>query len=103
VFVGLTGNWITQEYLLATGAIDVFAMDMNCSLPNLAEYAEKYGVTLVPVSRLVRMRGVEDSIDYKPELVKEQAEKLIELAIENFKKRKDKPARVPKRKQWASP
>ena len=101
VFVGLTGNWITQEYLLATGAIDVFAMDMNCSLPNLAEYAEKYGVTLVPVSKLVRMRGVEESIDYKPELVEEQAEKLIELAIENFRKRKDRPARVPKRKQEA--
>ncbi len=101
VFVGLTGNWITQEYLLATGAIDVFAMDMNCSLPNLAEYAEKYGVTLVPVSKLVRMRGVEESIDYKPELVEEQAEKLIELAIENFRKRKGKPARVPKRKQEA--
>ncbi len=101
VFVGLTGNWITQEYVLATGAIDVFAMDMNCSLPNLADYAEKYGVTLVPVSKLVRMRGVEDSLDYKPELVKEQAEKLIDIAIENFKKRKGKPTRVPKRKQEA--
>ncbi len=101
VFVGLTGNWITQEYLLATGAIDVFAMDMNCSLPNLAEYAEKYGVTLVPVSRLVRMRGVEESLDYKPELVKEQAERLVELAIENFRRRKDKPARVPERRQEA--
>jgi carbon-monoxide dehydrogenase catalytic subunit len=99
VFVGLTGNWITQEYVLATGAIDVFAMDMNCSLPNLADYAEKYGVTLVPVSKLVRMRGVENSLDYKPELVKEQAEELINIAIENFKKRKGKPARVPKRKQ----
>jgi carbon-monoxide dehydrogenase catalytic subunit len=101
VFVGLTGNWITQEYVLATGAIDVFAMDMNCSLPNLADYAEKYGVTLVPVSKLVRMRGVDKGLDYKPELVKEQAEELINIAIENFKKRKGKPTRVPKRKQEA--
>jgi len=101
VFVGLTGNWITQEYVLATGAIDVFAMDMNCSLPDLADYQEKYGVKLVPVSKLVRMRGVEDSLDYKPELVKEQAEKLVDLAIESFKNRKGKPTRVPQRKQDA--
>ncbi len=101
VFVGLTGNWITQEYVLATGAIDVFAMDMNCSLPNLADYQEKYGVKLVSVSKLVRMRGVDEAIDYKPELVEEQVKQLVDLAIESFKNRKGKPTNVPKRKQVA--
>jgi len=33
VFYGYTGNWIMQEAVLATGAVDVFAADMNCSLP----------------------------------------------------------------------
>ncbi|MDI7246737.1 MAG: anaerobic carbon-monoxide dehydrogenase catalytic subunit [Bacillota bacterium] len=87
VFVGLTGNWLNQEFVLATGAVDVFAMDMNCSLPSLAPIAEKYGATLVAVSRLVGVPGVEKRIVYDPDKVREQALEIIDLAIENFKRR----------------
>ncbi len=41
VFAGLTGNWLHIEPLLATGTVDIFAMDENCCPPNLAPYAEK--------------------------------------------------------------
>jgi len=92
VFVGLTGNWLNQEFVMATGAVDLFAMDMNCSVPNLNEFAEKYGGALVAVSRLVGVKGVDKHIDYEPEKVAEQALELIEIAIDNFKKRQGKPA-----------
>lgn len=88
VFVGVTGNWLSIEFALATGAIDVFAMDMNCSPPALALYGEKFNSTLVSVSKLVRMPRVDRHLDYKPEHVEEQAKELIKLAIENFKRRK---------------
>lgn len=88
VFVGLTGNWLNQEFVLATGAVDVFAMDMNCSLPSLAPIAEKYRVSLVSVSRLVGVPGVDRKIIYDPERVHEQAMEIIDIAIENFKRRK---------------
>jgi len=88
IFVGVTGNWLSIEFALATGAIDVFAMDMNCSPPALALYGEKYNSTLVSVSKLVRMPGVDRHLDYKPEHVEEQVKELIRLAIENFKRRK---------------
>ena len=100
VFAGLTGNWLSIEFALATGAIDLFAMDMNCSLPALALYGEKYGTTLVSVSKLVRIPGVDKHLDYKPEKVEKQAFELIEMAVENFKHRKTKGAvHVPDRKQ----
>lgn len=86
VFAGIAGNWISQEFALATGCIDVFAADMNCALPSLPEY-QRYGVRIIPVSRLVRFRGINEGLDYEPEKAKEIAEKLIEIAIENFKKR----------------
>ncbi len=102
VFRGLTGNWLTIEPLLATGTVDVFAMDENCSPPWLAPYAEKYGVTLVCVSDLVRMPGVEKHLDYKPTEVAGQARELIRLGIENFKKRHSRiTPRVPRRVQKA--
>ncbi len=99
VFVGCIGNWIMQEFAFATGAIDVFAMDMNCSLPTLGELAEKYGVTLVAVSELIGVPGTHYRIEYEPDKVQEQAWKLIELAVENFKRRRERQAKtgLPKR------
>lgn len=88
VFVGLTGNWLNQEYAIATGGIDLFAMDMNCSIPSLKSVADKYGTKLVAVSKLVGVVGVDEHIDYQPEEAEKQAGKLIDMAIENFKKRK---------------
>jgi len=100
VFRGLTGNWLGIEFSLATGAIDLLAMDMNCSPPALSLFGEKYGATLVTVSKLVRMPGVNRHIDYKPDEVEKQAEELIKLAIENFKKRKENvEAYVPRKRQ----
>jgi len=88
-FYGFTGNWISQEAVLASGSVDLFACDMNCSMPVDPIYAEKYGFTLVPVSDLVSFEGIGDRVDYIPEKVQEQAAKLLDMAIANFKKRKE--------------
>ncbi|WP_457570393.1 anaerobic carbon-monoxide dehydrogenase catalytic subunit [Desulfurobacterium sp.] len=88
VFAGLTANWIGIEYYLSTGAVDVFAMDMNCSLANLKEYADKYKFKLVAVSNIIGVPGAE-RLEYKPGNEKEIARKIIEMAIENFKERKN--------------
>ena len=88
VFYGFTGNWIMQEAVLASGCVDLFACDMNCSMPVDPKYAEKYKFKLVPVSPLVVFEGVADRIDYIPEKAEEQAGELLEMAIGNFKERK---------------
>ena len=90
VFVGLMGNWLSIEPMLATGAADVLAMEENCSPPAIDMYAEKYQVTLASISTLIGVPGVEHKIPYHPAEVDKMADKLIELGIENFKKRKGK-------------
>ncbi|MBP2145659.1 carbon-monoxide dehydrogenase catalytic subunit [Methanofollis sp. W23] len=87
VFWGYTGNWIMQEAVLATGAVDVFVADMNCSLPLDPAYAEKYHFKLVPVSELVAFEGVENRVDYDPVQADAQAARLLQMGIENFKGR----------------
>ncbi len=73
------------------------AMEENCSPPAIDMYAEKYQVTLVSVSTIVSMPGLEHAIPYHPDKVDEMADTLIDLAIENFKKRKGKvEPKVPK-------
>ncbi len=99
VFKGLTGNWINQEYVLATGAVDAFVADMNCTVPTSGLYAEKYGSKIIPVNKLVHIPGVENKINYKPEKVEEQALEIIDMAIENFKERKGEPTNIPENKQ----
>lgn len=88
VFYGFTGNWIMQEAVLASGCVDLFACDMNCSMPIDPKYAEKYKFKLVPVSELVVFEGVSDRVDYKPELAEKQAASLLQMAIDNFKTRR---------------
>lgn len=90
VFVGHMGNWLTIEPLLATGTVDVFAMEENCSPPAIDMYAEKYQVTLVSVSTIIDLPGLEHKIPYEPSEVADMADKLINLGIENFKKRKER-------------
>ncbi len=90
VFVGLMGNWLAIEPLLATGTVDVMAMEENCSPPAIDHYAEKYGATLVSISTIIDIPGLQHKIPYNPEKVDVMADSLIDLAIENFKKRKDK-------------
>ncbi len=88
VFYGFTGNWIMQEAVLATGCVDLFACDMNCSMPIDPKYAEKYKFKLIPVSEVVAFEGIEERVDYIPEKAEEQAAQLLQMAIDNFKERR---------------
>jgi carbon-monoxide dehydrogenase catalytic subunit len=88
VFYGFTGNWIMQEAVLASGCVDAFVADMNCSMPVDPLYAEKYKFKLIPVSELVAFEGVSDRINYVPEEAEKQAEQLLDMAVANFKERR---------------
>ncbi|KJS18892.1 MAG: hypothetical protein VR72_20595 [Clostridiaceae bacterium BRH_c20a] len=86
-FAGQLGNWLTQELMVATGAVDLVMMDLNCSIPGLKLAADKFHTQLVSVSHVLRMDGVDTNLDYVPEKVYEQAKELVEMAIETYKKR----------------
>ncbi|HMK46773.1 MAG TPA: anaerobic carbon-monoxide dehydrogenase catalytic subunit [Methanocella sp.] len=87
-FYGFTGNWIMQEPVLASGCVDLFVSDMNCSMPIDPLYAKKYHFKMIPVSPLVAFEGITDRMDYLPEQAKEQAEKLLQIGIDNFRTRR---------------
>jgi len=87
-FYGFTGNWIMQEAILASGCVDLFVCDMNCSMPVDPLYAQQYRFKLVPVSELVSFEGVTDRINYVPEKAQEQAAQLLQMAVDNFAERR---------------
>jgi anaerobic carbon-monoxide dehydrogenase catalytic subunit len=87
VFYGFTGNWIMQEAVLASGCVDLFAADMNCSMPIDPLYADRYHFKLVPLSDLVAFEGIDERVDYVPAEAREQAARLLNMAVANFKER----------------
>jgi carbon-monoxide dehydrogenase catalytic subunit len=88
VLFGFTGNWIMQEAVLASGCVDLFVADMNCSMPVDPLYAERYRFRLVPASELVAFEGVSDRVNYAPDRAAAQAAELLQMAIDNYPKRR---------------
>ncbi|MGB9597201.1 MAG: anaerobic carbon-monoxide dehydrogenase catalytic subunit, partial [Candidatus Poribacteria bacterium] len=87
VFYGQIGNWIQQELIIATGAVDVLAFDYNCVMPTISEeFAPKYHTKLISTDKTIRQAGVE-RLEYEPDKAKEIANKIMERAIEAFGKR----------------
>jgi carbon-monoxide dehydrogenase catalytic subunit len=68
--------------------VDLFACDMNCSMPIDPAYAEKYRFKLVPLSDLVAFEGVTERVNYLPNKAEKQAAKLLKMAVKNFPARR---------------
>jgi carbon-monoxide dehydrogenase catalytic subunit len=62
-------------------------MDLNCSVPTLKDYADKYGTKLISTDPVVRFTGVE-AVDFNPDKADEQAERILNMALDRFKARK---------------
>ena len=66
IFGGQLGNWIQEELFIATGLVDLFMMDLNCSVPTLKTFADKYGTKLLSTDPVVSFPGV-DKLQFDPE------------------------------------
>ncbi len=84
---GQEGEWLSQEYLLATGAVDLFMFDYNCTVATLPLFANRFGTKLLSVDPVIRMPDVE-AIDFIPEKMMEQAAQVLEKAIQSFERRR---------------
>ncbi len=84
---GQEGEWLSEEYLLATGCVDLFMFDYNCTVPTLPLYAKRFGTTMVSTHEVIRLPGTE-TVEFVPERMAEQAGKILAMAIEAYKRRK---------------
>lgn len=84
---GQEGEWLSEEYLLATGVVDLFMFDYNCTVPTLPLYAKRFGTKLLSTHPVIKLQGTE-TLDFVPEKMKEQASQALNKAIEAFRQRK---------------
>ncbi len=96
--IPIAGNFLNQELVIATGAIELMAVDVQCVMQGLTSVAKCYHTKLVTTSDKARMPGVEHvSIDERTAL--NTAKKLVKMAIDNYKNRGE--VYIPKDKKSA--
>jgi carbon-monoxide dehydrogenase catalytic subunit len=84
--IPIAGNFLNQELVVATGAIELMAVDVQCIMQGLTEVAKCYHTRLVTTADKARMAGVEHvSIEERTAL--KTARELVKMAIANFRNR----------------
>jgi anaerobic carbon-monoxide dehydrogenase catalytic subunit len=93
--IPIAGNFLNQELVIATGAIELMAVDVQCIMQGLTQVAKCYHTKLVTTTDKAKMAGVEHvPIDEKDAL--NIAKDLVRRAIDNYKNRDS--VHIPKEK-----
>jgi len=84
--VPIAGNFLSQELAIATGAVELMAVDVQCVMQGLAEVAKCFHTKLITTSDKAKLTGVEH-IAMEPKTALNTAKELVKMAIGNYKNR----------------
>jgi carbon-monoxide dehydrogenase catalytic subunit len=84
--IPLAGNHLMTELAIITGAVELILVDYQCIMPSLVQVADCYHTKFVSTSDKARFTGAEH-VEFNPTNAKNQARKLIRMAIENYRNR----------------
>jgi carbon-monoxide dehydrogenase catalytic subunit len=84
--IPIAGNFLNQELVIATGAIELMAVDVQCVMQGLTEVAKCYHTKLVTTVDKGRIAGVEH-VPMTEKTALKTAKELIRMAIANFPNR----------------
>ncbi len=96
--VPIAGNFLSQELAIATGAIELMAVDVQCVMQGLAEIAKCFHTKLITTADKAKIRGVEH-VAIEGKMALNTAKELVKIAIENYRNRG--PVNIPEEKQTA--
>jgi carbon-monoxide dehydrogenase catalytic subunit len=94
--IPVAGNFLSQELAVATGAVDVMCVDVQCIMQGLQELVQHYHTKLITTSEKARMQGVEH-VQMEEAHALESGKAVVRKAIEAFKKRCE-PVHIPDNK-----
>ena len=96
--VPIAGNFLSQELAIATGAVELMAVDVQCVMQGLAEIAKCFHTKLITTADKAKIRGVEH-VAMEEKTALDTAKELVKMAIENYKNRGS--VTIPNEKQSA--
>ena len=86
--IPIAGNFLNQELVIATGAIELMAVDVQCVMQGLTNVASCYHTRLITTADKAKMPGIEHVSMDETNAFK-TAKELVKIAIGNYKNRGD--------------
>jgi carbon-monoxide dehydrogenase catalytic subunit len=84
--VPIAGNFLSQELAIATGAVELMAVDVQCVMAGLAEVAKCFHTKLITTSDKAKIIGVEH-VHINERTALGTAKKIVRMAIDNYQNR----------------
>ena len=84
------GNFMSTEAVIATGAVDAMAVDVQCIMQALSKMSECYGTKFFTTNPRAKIDGA-THIEFHEHTPSDCTNKVVDMAIERFKNR---PARI---------
>ena len=92
--IPLATNAASQEIAVLTGAIEAMAVDVQCIMPSLANICECYHTELITTMSIAKIPGAKH-IEFEPASARECAHKILDTAVQCFRKRDPKKVDIP--------
>ncbi|NIS14118.1 MAG: carbon monoxide dehydrogenase, partial [Thermoplasmata archaeon] len=92
--IPVAGNFLQQELALATGAVELMLVDVQCVMPALATMAKCFHTQLLTTSAKARIPEVEH-LEFEEAHALETAKEIVRRGVENFKTRDGAKACIP--------
>ncbi|MGQ9558068.1 MAG: anaerobic carbon-monoxide dehydrogenase catalytic subunit [Desulfurispora sp.] len=92
--VPIVTSFASQEYAIATGAIDAMVVDVQCIMPAIRNAAECFHTRIITTSPIAKIPGAYH-IDYQTTRALDNAKTAVRLAIDAFKLRDPNKVHIP--------
>ena len=92
--IPMAGNFLSQEVAVATGAVDLMCVDIQCIMQGLAELVPHYHTKLITTSEKAHMQGVEH-VQMDEARALEVGREIVRKAIEAYTQRGDQKIYIP--------
>lgn len=92
--IPLATNFASQELAIMTGVLDAMIIDYQCIMPSLGMWTRCFHTRLISTSDLCRQAG-DTHIEFNPSSAKEDAKRIVLLAIEAYKNRNENMIHIP--------
>jgi carbon-monoxide dehydrogenase catalytic subunit len=82
----VVGNFLHQELAIATGAVDLMLVDVQCIMPAVVEHADRFHTKVITTSKKAKIMGAEH-IEFDESRAYDIAKQIVRVAVENYPNR----------------
>ncbi|MFH1655448.1 MAG: anaerobic carbon-monoxide dehydrogenase catalytic subunit, partial [Candidatus Omnitrophota bacterium] len=93
--IAVAGDFLQQELVILTGAVELMLVDLQCIMPSLVDVAQCSHTKVVSTSPKAKFPGMEH-IEFSEEEAMPIAKKIVKAAIDNFVNRDKTKVCIPK-------